>query len=86
MSVNEKFSDEFYDSVVKNAEEENQVICSLPYWEDLYILVECTLAYVVHMSYRMCIDSIAGHIFERFGQNSISRKLQNSISKCQNSI
>ena len=27
MSVNEKFSDEFYDSVVKNAEEENQVIC-----------------------------------------------------------
>ena len=74
MSVNEKFSDEFYDSVVKNAEEENQVICSLLtnvslYWEDLYI----------RMSYRMCIDSIAGHIFERLGQNSISRKLQNSI-------
>ena len=74
MSVNEKFSDEFYDSVVKNAEEENQVICSLLtnvslYWEDLYI----------RMSYRMCIDSIAGHIFERFGQNSISRKLQKSI-------
>ena len=42
MSVNEKFSDEFYDSVVKNAEEENQVICSLLtnvslYWEDLYV-------------------------------------------------
>ena len=78
MSVNEKFSDEFYDSVVKNAEEENQVIHMLVslYWEDLYI----------RMSYRMCIDSIAGHIFERLGQNSISRKLQNSISKCQNSI